>query len=576
MVFTIRVAKSAGFCFGVRRALDKILHIINTSKTPVRTLGPLIHNEQVLNVLKRRGASELHDDEDLAGKCVVIRAHGITPEKYQTLSESKAIICNATCAKVAQVQSLVKKAASEHYRIAIVGDPGHAEVVGLLGYAGAQGIVVPDPESAQTIPPGDKICIVAQTTQNRDNFDRVTEILRTRFKETKIFDTICDATSERQIETLQLANWADLMIVIGSERSANTQRLVDIASAQTRTILIQTPDTLNPEMFANVQKVGVTAGASTPVWLISAIVEKIQDIGWKTSAGWIRPIYRMVAFFHHSKLLFASSISALSIGIASILSIPYSPVVALLSFWFGLFWQWIKLLDDERYGSLFTGRTEKHAMIRSIILICLIIMITGGALYFAVHLDFVTALLILFVCYLCCAYIVPSFPFFVLPNKTDKYRRFFPFYRDILFGISMGIVTVIIPCVYGNTFSVKALLMFFYVMFMGWMRMILIDMHHIQSDLLAGRVSLPIVLEERRMLQLVTMAMVVWIALMLIPAIWFPANSPPVSLVTIPVFWGVYLLVHRNRRMIFGLASELSLDGGIWLGALVGLLSHID
>ncbi|MCD4655222.1 4-hydroxy-3-methylbut-2-enyl diphosphate reductase [bacterium] len=281
MPFEIRVAETAGFCFGVKKALDKLLEILNKSSQPVRTLGPLIHNEQVLEALKKRAVEELSSCEDVSGKHVILRAHGVTPDTRKELKRENAIVCDATCPKVGQVQAIVKKFSRKNCPVVIIGDRDHAEVDGLLGYSAGMGMVVSGPEEANKLPGGEAICIVAQTTQDSHVFNQVVTILKSKYRQCYEFNTICDATFERQEESRSLAVQSDIMIIVGGTHSANTKRLVDIAAGHCKTVMIQKADDLSADMFAGVQKVGITAGASTPTWVIRDVVDKVYTIGWR-------------------------------------------------------------------------------------------------------------------------------------------------------------------------------------------------------------------------------------------------------------------------------------------------------
>lgn len=281
MAFKIKVAKSAGFCFGVRKALDRLLEIRNKTKTPIRTLGQLIHNEQVLEALKKREVHELQENESVAGKHVIIRAHGVSPDKRKQLLEQRALVCDATCPKVGQIQAIVKKYARKNCPVIIIGDRGHAEVEGLLGYSAGLGIVVAGPQEALELQGGHEVCVVAQTTQDLLVFQQTLEIIKQKFTTCYEFNTICDATSERQTETRDLAKESDIMVIVGGKNSANTRRLVDIAEKYCKTMMVQCAENLDADAFQNVRKVGVTAGASTPASLIRDVVEEIRLIGWK-------------------------------------------------------------------------------------------------------------------------------------------------------------------------------------------------------------------------------------------------------------------------------------------------------
>lgn len=315
MPFKIRVTESAGFCFGVRKALDKLIEIRNRTGNPVRTLGPLIHNEQVLEALQKRAVHELAENEDVTGMHVLLRAHGVTPQKRRQLQEQKAIVCDATCPKVGQVQAIVKKYAGKGCPVIIIGDRGHAEVDGLLGYSGNLGMVVTGPDEAEKLQPGPEVCVVAQTTQDPLIFSRSVEIIRTKFNVCHEFNTICDATSERQRETSALAVESDIMVVVGGKHSANSRRLAEIAGKHCKTIMIQTENDIDPDMFIDVHRVGITAGASTPAWVIRNVVEKIRVLGWEQSGNLLATGFKILDGMLNHPLFWAIGISLLSFSV---------------------------------------------------------------------------------------------------------------------------------------------------------------------------------------------------------------------------------------------------------------------
>ncbi len=332
MISRIRVAKTAGFCFGVQRALDKILTLVNKTGKPVWTCGPLIHNEHVLDAIRSRGIEQLSPDQDLTNSQVVIRAHGVTPEVIKQLKQQGAIVCNATCPKVAQVQGIVKKYSGHGYRIAIIGDPGHAEVDSLVGFSRGRGFVVSTPEQVDEIPPGDKLCVVTQTTQDRDVFENTIAALRRKFPDCIVFDTICNATSDRQSETIRIAEKSDLMIVVGGKNSANTRRLLDIASSRCTAVLIQSAADLSYELLRNKRNIGITAGASTPAWIIRCVIDSVRKSGVLNPNPLVRYFFHLLFFLLNRRLLFSLSFSVTALSVAKICGVTRLPMAALTGF----------------------------------------------------------------------------------------------------------------------------------------------------------------------------------------------------------------------------------------------------
>ena len=257
---------------GVRRAVDIALeaaHKAEDKNGGILTDGPLIHNPQVLKLLKEKGIDTIEEASTLSESTVVIRAHGITPTRRKELEDTGAKVCDATCPRVTRVQSIIKRYSMQGFSTIIVGDEGHAEVVGLLGYAEGRGHVVASVEDLDNLPEMDKVCVVAQTTQDKRFFNEITKLLKERYANCQVFNTICHSTSRRQEEVVSLCHEVDAMIVVGGRGSANTTRLVQICEREgVPTFHIEMEHELDLGKLNNCNVVGLTAGASTPQWLI--------------------------------------------------------------------------------------------------------------------------------------------------------------------------------------------------------------------------------------------------------------------------------------------------------------------
>lgn len=276
------VAKTAGFCNGVRYALEMTLEAIRNKKPDERicTLGPLIHNHQVLAMLRERGVEEVQSPEEAAGKVVVIRAHGVPPGVRRALYQNARRVINATCKRVARVQAVIKQYARKGYITVIVGDENHAEVIGLKGYAEGRGVVIKSIDELEKIPQNSsKVLLVAQTTQNEKSFNQIAEAFRQKFPKGVVKHTICGATKERQEEVRRLAGIVDAMVIVGGYHSGNTVRLAEVArSTGVPTYHVETEKDLNMNEMAQYKVVGISAGASTPQWLIHNVVQALQNL----------------------------------------------------------------------------------------------------------------------------------------------------------------------------------------------------------------------------------------------------------------------------------------------------------
>ncbi len=281
--FEIVLANTAGFCMGVRRAVRMVLDAASDPRRalPIKTPGPLIHNRQVLEVLERQGVLQMNSpagewqDGQGAGTAVV-RAHGLTRSQYEQLQSCCEEILDATCPHVSRVQEIVRDYASKGYLCVVVGDAGHAEVDGVLSYAADRGHVVGGPDEVSGLPDAEKVAVVAQTTQDEEVFAETVERVKERYQECVSFDTICRSTQRRQTEVRELAGDVDAMIVVGGLNSANTRRLAAIsAAAGTPTFHVETEDQLDIERVLRYRRVGLTAGASTPNWMIKRIIHRL-------------------------------------------------------------------------------------------------------------------------------------------------------------------------------------------------------------------------------------------------------------------------------------------------------------
>ncbi len=285
----IIVAPNAGFCFGVKRAvkLAEESSLLTKEGKKVFTLGPIIHNPQEVQRLESKGVKPLEGNEISEGDAIIIRSHGIPPEKERELKEKGLNVIDATCPYVKAVHEAVCKLAQEGYFIVIVGEKNHPEVIGTLGYlkeCNGKGVVVESLDDLKEAYRYERVGIVSQTTQSEKFFKEVVGELALWVKELKVINTICNATSVRQEDVYSLAPTVDVMIIIGGKNSGNTRRLYNIAkSLNPRSYHIETAEELKPEWFEEVKRVGITAGASTPDWIIELVKGKIEEICGKFS-----------------------------------------------------------------------------------------------------------------------------------------------------------------------------------------------------------------------------------------------------------------------------------------------------
>ncbi|BCA79635.1 4-hydroxy-3-methylbut-2-enyl diphosphate reductase [Desulfuromonas sp. AOP6] len=275
----IVLAKSAGFCFGVKRATSMAFDSA-ASHPRICSLGPIIHSPQLVKKLEEEGVSVVDRVEDIRDGAVIIRSHGITANEMADIATKGLEVVDATCPFVKKAQDHAAMLSSEGYVVVLVGEEEHPEVQGIVSYAaGVNVYVVPDQEKAEGIPRSKKIGVVAQTTQPFENLRQVVDVCLRKSKELRVFNTICDATSVRQSEARDIARQVDLMLVIGGFNSANTNRLAQLCTEiQPRTYHVETANEIESSWFEGVKTVGVTAGASTPQWIIDEVLDRVSGL----------------------------------------------------------------------------------------------------------------------------------------------------------------------------------------------------------------------------------------------------------------------------------------------------------
>ncbi|MCI9536741.1 MAG: 4-hydroxy-3-methylbut-2-enyl diphosphate reductase [Eubacterium sp.] len=284
----VTLAKTAGFCFGVKRAVEMVYTEVQKGKQ-VYTLGPIIHNEEVVSDLEKKGVKVINEldlekmEEDgnkLSGSTVVIRSHGVSEAVYQALEEKKCEIVDSTCPFVKKIHDTVRKHAAQGYDIVIIGSREHPEVQGILGWCLGRGKVLEKEQEISSYEPqnnGKKVCVVAQTTFNYKKFKDLVEIISKKGYDIIAVNTICNATAERQKEAQELAACSDAMIVIGGKNSSNSRKLYEISKNQCEsTYFIQTLEDLDMECVRSSESLGITAGASTPKNIIQEVLEACQ------------------------------------------------------------------------------------------------------------------------------------------------------------------------------------------------------------------------------------------------------------------------------------------------------------
>ena len=271
--------EGAGFCFGVERALKMAGEESRDASGPIVTIGPLIHNPQVVEEMKRDGVKVAQEGENLLDTTAIIRTHGVRPQEENRLREAGNRVLDATCPYVKKSHECAEVLRREDYHIVVIGDPNHPEIRGVLGYAGERVTVITQPEEANSLHHYAKVGVVVQTTYPIEKVQKVISKLVGRSTELRVFNTICDYTSDRQVSARKISSQVDLMYVVGGRNSANTNKLAEICKQQgTVTRHIEVAEEIDPRDLEGVERVGISAGASTPDDRIASVIDRIEEL----------------------------------------------------------------------------------------------------------------------------------------------------------------------------------------------------------------------------------------------------------------------------------------------------------
>lgn len=277
----VKIAKEAGFCFGVKRAMKMAWDELEKNEDGIYALGPLIHNKQAVSKYEEKGLKTVESLEYVpSSNNMIIRSHGVSESVYNKSKEKGINVVDTTCPFVTKIHKIVKEYSNEDYGIIVIGDKNHPEVIGINGWCKNEAIIIKDIDEIENIEfdKSKKFCVVAQTTINIDLCNEIVDKLSSKIEEIVFKNTICSATKERQQAAKELSEEVDCMIVIGGKHSSNTQKLVNICKEMVPTFAIETKEELELDLLSKFDTIGVTAGASTPDWIIEDVVNFLKSI----------------------------------------------------------------------------------------------------------------------------------------------------------------------------------------------------------------------------------------------------------------------------------------------------------
>jgi (E)-4-hydroxy-3-methyl-but-2-enyl pyrophosphate reductase len=572
----VRLAKNAGFCMGVRRAVDIALDASRKKNGPIYTYGPLIHNPQVLQILEGKGIEPLTQEDVEKGVCpggksgtLIIRAHGVGPTERRKIKEAGVKVLNATCPHVGKVQGIINRHAKNGYSVVIAGEKDHAEVVGLLGYAQGKGYVINNREELESLPPMDKVCFVAQTTQDQKRFRTLAEEMQKKYPGVKVFDTVCDSTHRRQEEILAMGKRVEAMVVVGGRGSGNTRRLAKISEdAGVPTFHVETEKDLDLQALSRYSIIGVTAGASTPNWLILGVVDRLQDLWGKGGAtSYLQTLGRLTAI---SYLLLAFGAGCLTYASVLLQGFPLRLSWIFIAALYVFSMHVLNRLTDkasEHFNQ--PGRTEFYERYGKW-------MVSAGIASAAVALAlawFEGLFLLLAISALGMIYNLRIFP--GQPRSGFHYQKIrdIPGSKTLLVGLAWGVVTSLLPALAREGRILPATLVaFFYTSTLVFVRSTLYDFKDIQGDLMVGKETIPIVLGDRRT-EILVVALLIFLGVILTVAALLEWATSLSSFLLISLGYIVsYYWLYRQKIVGRGFLFEGTVDGSFIFAGLLAFL----
>jgi (E)-4-hydroxy-3-methyl-but-2-enyl pyrophosphate reductase len=566
----ISIAKTAGFCMGVRRAVDMVLDASNLSDDPIYTYGPLIHNPQVLEMLESKNIHRLDTIPEKGAGVVLVRAHGVPPEDEQALADAGFTVINATCPRVVRVQVIINKFAQKGYATIIIGDKKHPEVVGLLGYARGKGYTVTSLDQLEALPRFENAVVVAQTTQNTGFYDEIKAWCKANAPHYEIFDTICGSTEKRQNEVRDLARSHDAVIVVGGKQSGNTKRLAQVArETGTPAVHVEDASEIDYTALAGAGSVAITAGASTPNWIIKETCLQV-DRAMQDRQPVKGALMRALNFLVQTNLLLAAGAGCLTFGAAMIQGGDKTGTHAAISMFYVLSMQIMNNMITM--GADTYNRPDRAVFYRRYQgwLKALAVVSGGCGLYLAWQLGPLCFVLLVAMSLLGFSYnknIIPS----RIRSRVHRIKDI-PGSKTILIAVAWGVVTTILPALTGRVGIPMAVIAFLFSTGLVFARTAFVDILAIQGDRISGKETLPILLGEKKSFAYIRGTLA---AVALLPVAGYfvgPAGNAMFWLALVPLFMLLLLKLYKEDSLLSGSPWEVLYEASFLLTGLMALL----
>ncbi len=573
---------------GVKRAVDQALEQSEKKQSKIYTLGPLIHNKQTVEMLSQRGVSTLDESSPPSEpSTILIRAHGVPPEIPEHYRQTGHEIIDGTCPKVKTVHKVIERHRKQGFQIIITGDQGHAEVIGLLGYAGEAGHLIQTVSDIEKLPKFEKVCLVSQTTFDRVLFDSIAEKVRTHFSSSEVIvkKTICSATDQRQAETEQLARSVDALIVVGGKNSANTQRLAKIAkNCGTPTQAVETEEEIDWESLSQCKTIGVTAGASTPNWMIKRVCDYLQFMSQTRQKTFHNLFMHLFDILSNLNLTVSTGAVAAYFVSCVLQGFSFSITGGLIAFLYFLsVYLWNSQTSIESTQHLGISRYRFYSANMK-----LLFLISGVSVATLLITGFLinrgTFYLMLFTSIAGSAYHLTIVP--------KPLRKFFPYKklkdiptsRDLFVALAWATVLTFLPQMLNNSFLIKpaTVATFALIFILGYLRSLIFDLRDIEGDRIMGRETLITIVGEKRARKAIFIMIWTCAALLLVSPALLGITAYKYSgtlrfLFQIPVLFYAALFVRINHKINANRSALFNLlaDSLFYLAAIGAGLSSV-
>lgn len=542
----------AGFCMGVKMAMDTVATLPFDPDVKIYTDGPIIHNPQVIEILKKRNIEPLEKDSGINGKTIIVRTHGITPERRKELIAGGANLIDVTCPRVLRIHKTIQREVEAGRNVVIYGDKNHSEVIALIGFTQGKGAAIESMDDIKKLPDYKKVSVVSQSTKNREDYYDFVEALGYRFEDIKVFDTLCDTTTKRQNEAVRLSKLVDVVVVVGGKSSANTRTLAGaIEKTGVPVFHIETEKEIDEKKFKDFNIVGLTAGASTPNWMINRVHEKLLSIRSKKESLVLHFLKSLARFFAYSNIFV--SLAALCISFAAAMMLGTEPglkqllIGPLYVFSMVIF----NIFVDNKSLEINQPSRINFLLKNQIILLSSAILATGITLYLAASLQLQTFLAILVAVLLGVIYSVP-----ILPGKWSKIfhlhrLRDIPGSKNFFVAVAWAATTVLVHPLSTQGLRIQdksAILVFIWVFIIVFNRTIVEEIRYLHGDAIIGHGTLPVLIGEKKVKRVLTVGYITAF-IVLIAGAYSGILTTLGYILVLPLIYAIYFRKTNRRRM---------------------------